>query len=449
MLRWLNAFVSEARPDHSRRARRDVRRHQGPHADHPRRRERLGPPQADVARSQLSDQGFQLIDPPWPEDAWERAGREVRRRAAARSSVCSTPGCRPRPRSSTSWAHWMPRDASRHVTMWTSQFSDASSAVCTRLSGTRARSALRRVTRHDVPALVRWARRRPRRCRPSPASTPVRVVVGAPADVGQHARGGSAPNGPNALAHNATAVRFSSSASAPAMSTSTWRRLGGIAARSASTTPAPIVGTQSGERLPCRRVAGRAPAAPTGRHRRAPPRFSWPSAYPRAGRPDHDDNRQRVGHRLAVDVWPGITPRLLRPSDSGSARGLRRRTRRPAVTRTSTTPTDCSTRSTAADCSAAVAQRSRSPSSCARCATPAGPAARRCARQRRGGRTGLGQGPLAAAQPTASGARRRAARRAHRRRRPSPTSTCPTRIRLAHSTARSTAHRSTVSRSVW
>ena len=119
----------------------------------------------------------------------------------------------------------------------------------------------------------------------------------------------------------------------------------------------------------------------------------------------------------------------------GSARGLRRRTRRPAATRISTNPTRCSTRSTAADCSAAAAQRSRSPSSCARCATPAVPAARRsCSptarrasppRSRTGGCSATGRTscstacgwPRASSAPTA------------------PTSMCPTPDSAAHSNA--------------
>ncbi len=42
--------------------------------------------------------GSELIDPPWPEDAWERAG-EARAQARSSISTCSTRGCRPRPRS--------------------------------------------------------------------------------------------------------------------------------------------------------------------------------------------------------------------------------------------------------------------------------------------------------------------------------------------------------------
>ena len=74
MLRWLNAFVSEAGSDDSRRRRRDVRQHQGADTDHPRRRKRLDHPKRTSLEVSCLIKGSQLIDPPWPEDAWERAG---------------------------------------------------------------------------------------------------------------------------------------------------------------------------------------------------------------------------------------------------------------------------------------------------------------------------------------------------------------------------------------
>ncbi len=77
MLRWLNAFVSKPGQTIPRRAGRDVREHHRTDADHPGgRRERLGSPQAHLTRGELPDQGSTLIDPPWPEDAWERAGEK-------------------------------------------------------------------------------------------------------------------------------------------------------------------------------------------------------------------------------------------------------------------------------------------------------------------------------------------------------------------------------------
>ena len=41
--------------------------------------------------------GSKLIDPPWPEDAWERAGEKFAPAARSSASTCSTRGCRPRP----------------------------------------------------------------------------------------------------------------------------------------------------------------------------------------------------------------------------------------------------------------------------------------------------------------------------------------------------------------
>ena len=76
MLRWLNAFVSETRPDDPRCRGRDVRQHQGADADHPRRRERLDHPKRTSLEVSCLIKGSKLIDPPWPEDAWERAGEE-------------------------------------------------------------------------------------------------------------------------------------------------------------------------------------------------------------------------------------------------------------------------------------------------------------------------------------------------------------------------------------
>ena len=56
-----------------------VRRHQGPHADHPRRRERLGSPQADLTRSELPDQGFQAHRSAVARGCLGARRREVRR----------------------------------------------------------------------------------------------------------------------------------------------------------------------------------------------------------------------------------------------------------------------------------------------------------------------------------------------------------------------------------
>ena len=76
MLRWLNAFVSK--PGQTIPGVEDEMfdRHQGSHVDHSRRRERLGSPQADVAGSQLPDQG---IEADRSAMAGGRVGARVRR----------------------------------------------------------------------------------------------------------------------------------------------------------------------------------------------------------------------------------------------------------------------------------------------------------------------------------------------------------------------------------
>ena len=120
--------------------------------------------------------------------------------------------------------------------------------------------------------------------------------------------------------------------------------------------------------MPSRQLRGRQ-APPPGRRRHAPPQFSCPPAYPRAGRiepmtangrPPMLDRRRR---------GRACTPRLLRPTPA--RRGPTPSTRAPAATSSSTTPTRCSTRSTAAACSVAAARHSRWRSSCAPSATPA------------------------------------------------------------------------------
>ena len=64
---------AEARPDHPWCPRRDVRQHHGAYTDHPRWRERLDHPERTSLEVSCLIKGSELIDPPWPEDAWERA----------------------------------------------------------------------------------------------------------------------------------------------------------------------------------------------------------------------------------------------------------------------------------------------------------------------------------------------------------------------------------------
>ena len=101
MLRWLNAFVSKPGqtipgvPDEmfdNIKVPTLIIRGGENDWDHPKR--------TSLEVSCLI-KGSKLIDPPWPEDAWERAGEKFAR-SGGKSSTCSTPGCRPRRRSSTS-----------------------------------------------------------------------------------------------------------------------------------------------------------------------------------------------------------------------------------------------------------------------------------------------------------------------------------------------------------
>ena len=97
MLRWLNAFVSK--PGQTIPGVEDemfdnikvptlIIRGGENDWDHPKR--------TSLEVSCLI-KGSKLIDPPWPEDAWERAGEKIAPRARSSDSTCSTRGCRPRP----------------------------------------------------------------------------------------------------------------------------------------------------------------------------------------------------------------------------------------------------------------------------------------------------------------------------------------------------------------
>ena len=100
MLRWLNAFVSKPGQtipgvddemfDNIKVPTLIIRGGENDW-DHPKR--------TSLEVSCLI-KGSELIDPPWPEDAWERAGEKSRaQRKGEDASTCSTRGCRPRPRS--------------------------------------------------------------------------------------------------------------------------------------------------------------------------------------------------------------------------------------------------------------------------------------------------------------------------------------------------------------
>ena len=104
MLRWLNAFVSKPGQTIPGVPDEMFDRITGAHADHSWRRERHGSPQADVAGGQLPDQGIQTHRPALARGRVGARSRRPRRGKGASASTCSTPGCRPHPRSSSSWA---------------------------------------------------------------------------------------------------------------------------------------------------------------------------------------------------------------------------------------------------------------------------------------------------------------------------------------------------------
>ncbi len=152
MLRWLNAFVSK--PGQTIPGVHDemfdrikvptlIIRGGENDMDHPKR--------TSLEVSCLI-KGSKLIDPPWPEDAWERASED---RAAGRVKHFNM---------FDTWVQAAPAileflgslmDPMRYVVrMRTSQLSDASSAVWIRLSGTRSRSASAQRHIDDVEAVI-------------------------------------------------------------------------------------------------------------------------------------------------------------------------------------------------------------------------------------------------------------------------------------------------------
>ena len=102
MLRWLNAFVSkpgQTIPGVPDEMFDDIKvptliiRGGENDWDHPKR--------TSLEVSCLI-KGSKLIDPPWPEDAWERAGEKFAASGGTKF-CCSTRGSRPRPRYWSSW----------------------------------------------------------------------------------------------------------------------------------------------------------------------------------------------------------------------------------------------------------------------------------------------------------------------------------------------------------
>lgn len=66
----------QARPDHSRGGRRHVPQHQSPDPDHPRGAKDIDHPKRTSLEVSCLIEGAKLIDPPWPEDAWEQAAKD-------------------------------------------------------------------------------------------------------------------------------------------------------------------------------------------------------------------------------------------------------------------------------------------------------------------------------------------------------------------------------------
>ena len=241
MLRWLNAFVSKPGqtipgvPDEMfdditvptliiRGGEND--------RDHPKR--------TSLEVSCLI-KGSKLIDPPWPEDAWERASEEraagkvqalqhVRHVGAGRAPDPGVPG---RVMMRLHRCECGPRSSARPP------------ARCGLGSPEPARGRLAQRHMDDVPAVVA-GHARDLAGEPESGQHAVRVVVGSPADVGEHARAAAGRRKP--WCTTSTALCFSSSASSPAISNSTSRRPAGIAARSFSITSAPASAASRGAR---------------------------------------------------------------------------------------------------------------------------------------------------------------------------------------------------------
>ena len=167
---------------------------------------------------------------------------------------------------------------------------------------------------------------------PKPGQHAVRVVVGTPADKGQHAAAGSVPV-PNALVHKLDCRALQLVGVIAGDQHLDLTAAGRHAPRGRRRPPRrrrrPPAATSAA--MPSRQLRGRR-ASPTGRRRRAPPQFSCPPAYPRAatgGSHEHHAPRRTELDRRGAGRAP--TPRLLR-DDVGRRRGLRRLRRRAAGT---------------------------------------------------------------------------------------------------------------------
>ena len=90
MLRWLDAFVTK--PGQSIAGVDDTHfdRSRGPDPDHPWRGNDLTHPKRTSLEVQCLITGSELIDPPWPEDAWERASEAMAQGKSQRFNLFDT-----------------------------------------------------------------------------------------------------------------------------------------------------------------------------------------------------------------------------------------------------------------------------------------------------------------------------------------------------------------------
>ena len=141
--------------------------------------------------------GSELIDPPWPEDAWERAGEARASGKVKRFNMFDT------------WVQAAPAILKflgsrgwtlRRLRMCTSQLSDASSAVWTRLSGTAFQVGLAQRHVDHVEAVIAWHAFDVAGETES-GQHAEGVVVGSPADESEHAWLGLGAEGVRAQRH--------------------------------------------------------------------------------------------------------------------------------------------------------------------------------------------------------------------------------------------------------
>ena len=267
MLRWLNAFVSK--PGQTIPGVEDemfdnitvptlIIRGGENDWDHPKR--------TSLEVSCLI-KGSELIDPPWPEDAWERAAEERAQGKVKRFNMFDTwvqaapadprvPGALMSGRRIRDCAVSYALTGVSRTKPHTRRLSVLSHRVDVHLAVQRGLergvdSALRHPRQvgfaqrhvHDVPA-VASRRASDFAGQPEPGQHAVGVVVCSTADVGKNAGHRASAESLGAQV-DCNVLGLSSSGSGPAISNSTSRRPTGIAERLLSTTPAPTPSANS------------------------------------------------------------------------------------------------------------------------------------------------------------------------------------------------------------